>query len=835
MADVKPLVCDDETRRSLVLGSPRNGIDYIEISVASHADQRFIHVHFLKPLPQPAAADPGADPSRYRIEGGIRIRDIEVVGVTLSPGGDHVVVEVDEGGDFSTYTLVIEGNALDPAYSRCDFSFKAGCPSRFDCRPRLVCAPEQLCEIPVDYMVKDFASFRQGLLDLIPTVAPEWQERHDADLGMALVDLLAYAGDQLSYYQDAVANEAFLETARQRVSVRRHARLIDYGMHEGASARTFVHFRVDPTIPVPVPVPSGARVLTRILSPVDDQAPPHPPLLPQLQAGAALEAAEAVFETMEPVTAYRELNEIEIHAWLNRECCVPRGATSVDLVDDLTAYLKAGDYLLFEEVRGPVAGLEADADPEHRQVVRLEKVEGPVEDPLPLTPGGATPQSLTRVTWGVEDALTFPPCLSAKLTSGAREGQFQSRISVARGNLALADHGRTIDEVRVSPGVTRGERHPGPERLKHPSLHRSHRIRLRNRPLSYRIPINGAGGSPAPVQTLMATDPQAAEPQVVRTVVETQAGDAHEWTVVPNLLASQSFDRHLMAEAENDGTPLLRFGDNEYGMAPPIDSTIYVTYRVGAGASGNVGREALAHLIDDGTLGAIEAVRNPLPAWGGVGPEPLERVKRLAPPAFHADPIRAVTEADYAAASEKHPEVAKAVATFRWTGSWYMVFITVDRRGGTRVDSTFEDELRDFIQRSRLVGYDLEIDGPIFVPLEIEIDVCVHPGHFQGHVEEALVKALSSRTYPDGSNGFFHPDNFTFGQPVYVSRLYAAIEAVEGVDSAEVRVFKRFYQVAIDEIEEGRIPIERLEVACLDNDPSFPENGVLRLNMRGGK
>ena len=58
------------------------------------------------------------------------------------------------------------------------------------------------------------------------------------DLGTALVELLAYAADHLSYQQDAVANEAYLETARRRVSVRRHARLVDYRMHDGASART---------------------------------------------------------------------------------------------------------------------------------------------------------------------------------------------------------------------------------------------------------------------------------------------------------------------------------------------------------------------------------------------------------------------------------------------------------------------------------------------------------------------------------------------------------------------------------------------------------------------
>ena len=60
------------------------------------------------------------------------------------------------------------------------------------------------------------------------------------DIGITLVELLAYVGDYLSYYQDAVATEAYLETARQRISVRRHARLVDYVFSEGCNARAWV-------------------------------------------------------------------------------------------------------------------------------------------------------------------------------------------------------------------------------------------------------------------------------------------------------------------------------------------------------------------------------------------------------------------------------------------------------------------------------------------------------------------------------------------------------------------------------------------------------------------
>ena len=69
---------------------------------------------------------------------------------------------------------------------------------------------------------------------------PDWRERNPADLGITLVELLAYVGDQLSYQQDAVATEAYLNSARKRVSLQRHARLVDYFVHNGTNARVWV-------------------------------------------------------------------------------------------------------------------------------------------------------------------------------------------------------------------------------------------------------------------------------------------------------------------------------------------------------------------------------------------------------------------------------------------------------------------------------------------------------------------------------------------------------------------------------------------------------------------
>jgi hypothetical protein len=835
MTGFQSTLCDDAARRRQIQQDPTvNGIDYVEVVTSPAADdERVLQVYLIPKDPGNATGQANltlllqklaASPNEVSIQGGVRVQNIQVIGVAFA--GDHLDVRVNEPGDFSDYMLTISDPAVDVFYSSVAFNFKAGCPTHFDCRPRVLCPPSIPSQPVIDYMAKDYASFRRALLDLMPTLKPSWTERHEADIGMALVELLAYAGDQLSYYQDAVSNELYLATARQRVSVRRLVRLIDYPMHDGASARAFVHLQL--TGGADGLLPAGTQVLTKINVPIGSRQPPHGPVF-AADADAARNASGAIFETMADVHVSDQLNSIGIYSWGNSHCCLPRGATSVDLVGDLAASpgvlwkLRPGDFLLFEEVLSPITGLAADADPKHRQVVRLTQVESTKDaleaDPITNTP----PTLLTRVIWSRADALTFPLCLSANLSDGSQV----NGVSVARGNIVLGDHGKVVSEWfpgdPADPGAAGIVTGP-----------RAFRFLLRQGPLSFRIP-DAIG---ATVASLLTTDAQTASPQVTQLDVVADTQHLQGWTAVPELLESHAQDRRFVAETTNDGRALIRFGDGVYGLTPPSGAHIFVTYRIGVGTEGNVGSESLVHVINPGVdpkFPSLAAVRNPLPAWGGVDPQPIEQVKRLAPSAFRTMQYRAVTEDDYARAAEKWPEVSQAMATFRWTGSWYTVFITVDPIRRNDVPPDLADRVRNWVASYTQAGYDLEISAPIYVPLDVTVTVCVAPYHFRGDVERALLDVLSNLVLPDGSLGFFHPDQFSFGQPLYLSRLYAAVVAVEGVDSASVTRFQRYGELPRHELQQGYIAMDRLEIARLDNDPNFPENGVLRLTMGGGK
>jgi predicted phage baseplate assembly protein len=223
-----------------------------------------------------------------------------------------------------------------------------------------------------------------------------------------------------------------------------------------------------------------------------------------------------------------------------------------------------------------------------------------------------------------------------------------------------------------------------------------------------------------------------------------------------------------------------------------------------------------------------------MPAAGGIEPEDIEAARRDAPQAFRTQE-RAVTAADYAAAAERRAEVQRAAATFRWTGSWHTVFVTADRFGGAAVDSRFEARLRRHLERFRMAGYDLEVDGPHYVPLEIALHICVLPEYFRSEVVRAVRQELGTGVLPDGRLAVFHPDNFTFGESVFLSRIVAAAQAVEGVEAVWAQKFQRMANPDPASLENGVIGIGRLEIAQLANDANFRERGLLELQPGGGK
>jgi hypothetical protein len=851
--------CCDQNRRLLVRGGPLNGIDWLEVldleAPTPALRQRILRVSFVN-SPPPAALTP----ANIAISGGDRIVGIRADQVSYD--GDVLVVELTAYGDFSPYTLSLvepDGSplvALDPMLASIRFSFKVECPTDIDCRVVQSCPPPAGPRPPIDYLAKDYASFRTLMLDRMNVTAPSWTERGEADPGVALVEVLAYVADHLSYQQDAVATEAYLGTARRRISMRRHAKLVDYVMHDGCNARAWVVVTVAAnadghTLPGPnltnfPPIP-GTLLLTRVQTDT---------VVDLDHRAAALAAAPTCFEAMHDLDLYFALNQLKFFTWGNARCSLPVGSTSATLRAPASLIDMRGRLLVFQEMVSPTTGGAADADVTHRQAVRIT-----TQYPLP---GGAvkvdpvTGTEIVEISWDPADALRFPLCLSS-ITDAAHGSLTIDDVSVAWGNVVLADHGFTqpIETIGTVPPPSLHAIDPAGTACCTPQTPIAIPARF-NPPLA-NSPLTQQGqvivdmffeGEPegrlvsfdptAPASTAMHWDIANTVPAIA--LLSSAVSGSETWQARPDLLESTETATEFVVEIDEDMIAQLRFGDGEYGIRPAAGDVFDAAYRVGNGTAGNVGAGTIAHVVvplpgpptPPPLPSGIVTVSNPLPAQGGIDPETSDSVRQAAPAAFQVQE-RAVTSADYAAVSLRNPQVFAAAADFRWTGSWNTVFDTIDRPAGTAVDATFASDIRDWLERYRVIGHDLQVDGPSLVPLRIDMNICVGLGWFRADIAQELRRLFGTGTQADGAPAFFNPDRHSFGETLYLSQIYAAAQSVAGVESVDIRRFERLYQPGNDGLQNWRLVFGRTEIPRCDNDPNFPGHGVLNLALRGGQ
>jgi Baseplate J-like protein len=816
--------CKDKQRRDLVLQKRGlNGLDYLEVLGPAGCGNR-LALTFLKD-----ARGLALTPANISLTGDTAL---QVTSILLATAEDPftITVQLNGTGDFSPYTLTLttsQTNAdppagIDPQLNSATFSFKAGCPTPVDCvQPK--CCPSTLASPPdIHYLARDYNSFRQAILDRIAVLVPSWAEAHEADPGITLVEALAYAADRVSYLQDAVNTEAYIGTARSRISLRRHARLVDYQLNEGANAKAWVCLSVNlPNITAP----AGTQfypLIPGLAASIDPNE--------QIYAASLLQASPGpVFESMEDITLYIEQNQMDFYTWADGGCCLPVGATQATLAGAFSS-LQAGQVLIFQEMVGPLTGNQADADPSHRWAVRLtyastNDLSGkPLIDPV-------NPQALlTNIAWNIEDALPFPLCISSVTSTGLPI----SGVSAALGNVVATDQGVwTVNEslgtvppappapvagVGCNCSTVPGALVPRP---------RFEPV-LANQPLTFAVEYNTnvpAAQMPS-ASSFLSPGASTATPQI--TVA---SDDGQTWQPTTDLLSKDGEFAGFIPEIEWDGSAHLRFGDGTYGQAVESNISFTATYRTGNGAAGNVGRDALAHILIP--VAGITRVRNPLAAAGGVDPETMQHIVQVAPFAFQSQ-MRCVTAADYGTMAETLNGVSQAQGTLRWTGSWYSAFVSIDPANAW--SNNLASEVKTGLEMLRMMGVDLVVEEAIFAGLNIGLQICVAPGFFRSDVYEALWQLLVTGSSCTGTPGMLNAANFQFGQTVYASPIIAAAQGVTGVAAVTLVTFERMNQpTSANTAPPTQLLMGSVEIPCCNNDPNHADRGFLTLTMDGGK
>ena len=793
-------------RRQLLLGSyaALNGIDYVDVA----ASQTQLYVHFLNAVPVQSTLS--GSPA-VTISGGEVITTITVEQDSISWSADSegrpvMAVIVAAPGDFATYQLTVDSDILDPFFSSAPFTFKANCPATLDCAAPPPACPQEAAEpVPIDYLAKDFGSFKQALSEFSALRYPGWVERSEADLGVVLMEALAAMADELSYYQDRVSAESTIQTATQRLSAVRHARLVDYEPAPATVATTVL--QLDVSGPAASPPATGWRIDT-----------------PLLVRALGADGTPVDFEIEDPAVGLAGPSGTTPPCWATVDARWNRGSLEPYYWDDSQRCLSAGSTSFY--VRGQGLGLcggqqllldspAADsADPDVRELVTVCCAE-PVSDPL------------------------FGVALTKVLLAAPTTDDHDLYTTVVAGNIVPAVQGLRRTEAFVIPDPAMP---PGPV------IVRARANWTPGNPLpDYRYCLASGPLAWLAISGLDEDTPVPARPEIVLTA-DGKAWGFERWllgspaghevfTLTPEQYSPVLTSNGMTwFDYDGDGGSTIRFGDGTFGSSPLPGTKFTVLYRVGIGSAGNVPAGTITSVAPGQAQGQyVTACTNPFPAAGGTDAETIAQVRSRAPAQFRAEPIRVVQAADYAAAAQSLPWVQQAGTRFRWTGSWLTVLTTADPAGREEPTADQLASLTALLDQRRLAGYESYVLPPSYVSIDLQITVCGQPASFGSDVQAAVLDRLQPGPLAGGGVGFFDHSQWSFGQALESSALLAAVQSCPGVVGV--------YQVQYRErgVRPDWTPLPETltfasdEILRVDNDPSRPEAGSLRVMVQGSK
>jgi hypothetical protein len=786
--------------------------------------------------------DEPALPSRiFRVRGGTRILaghatgQVHVSAVETVPDDpSRVRLTVEPVGDYSTYTLdlVWDARRIDPFFSTLGFKFRPGCFTN-DCAPAQPGRPMAPAPV-IDYLAKDYDSFRHVLMTAMAARVPGWASTSEADLDQVLIDLFAAAADELSDYQDRAMAEATLATTRKRVSLARHARLVDYHLHEGNQASTWLAVDVAPAQP-PFTLDDQELVVG------NGDEPRVPGTIVFASRQRPLSPGQR--QRLDP-----RLNRLRLHTWRNARPALGAGSTSADLVpttglasaaeaDAVRNLVRSGAWrhLLIAEQLNPLTGHRPGRNARKRQLLRLRAGEDAAESMLDPVMG----TWLVRVHWHHDDALRFDYSFTTFC-----DGTPVDDVSIFFGNLVPVYEGRPMAVRFHEPGAALP---PDTPAVVHRSFERMDRSGNGRDWVLATLPDEGPLAY-LPPRTGLAPNGEEPASSTLRLEVEAPGAGLEPWDEVESLVHSGDSAEngsHFMVETDEHRQSVLRFGNGTNGRLLPPGSIVRAEYQIGGGHDGNVGADQLTHVqpLTGALSGAIVAAWNPFDVTDGRDPESPEKIRRNAPEAYRARQLRAVTLADYAARAEEVAGVSRAVARYAWTGSWRTVRVAIDPAGFVALGDERSDalwaELRPrvaaHLEAVRLIGEDLELRPPRYVPLEIAVVVCADDTYWREDVRFVLEQEFSDGWTADGRPGFFHSDQWTFGQALHRSVIEGRIQRVAGIRHVVAVTMRRFGAptpgVPRPEVLEMGVD----EVVLLANDPDHLERGLIRFEVQGGR
>ncbi|HEY3709912.1 MAG TPA: putative baseplate assembly protein [Amycolatopsis sp.] len=293
----------------------------------------------------------------------------------------------------------------------------------------------------------------------------------------------------------------------------------------------------------------------------------------------------------------------------------------------------------------------------------------------------------------------------------------------------------------------------------------------------------GAAGQTFPLRQITADNPLTFRPSANATGADstlTTRVSGVRWHETDGLILSGPADHDYEDVVGTDGSRSVRFGDGVHGSRVPAGvENVTATYRIGAGHSGNVDAGQINQLSAR-ALG-VRSVTNPIASGGGAdGDGPADARGTIPLRMLALDRLLSVR--DYEDFTRARAGIGKAAAVKLSDGGQRVVHVTIAATGDARIDpssglfTTLESALVTYGDPG--AGIRVAVRDQVLLVLRAGIKVL--PDYSWDLVEPAVRAALLARFSFAGRN---------LGEPAYLSEVFAAVQAVPGVDYADVDVF----------------------------------------------
>jgi len=310
--------------------------------------------------------------------------------------------------------------------------------------------------------------------------------------------------------------------------------------------------------------------------------------------------------------------------------------------------------------------------------------------------------------------------------------------AVLLGNIAPASHGETVHAEILGDGD---------------ASQAFQRFTLKKKPLTY-VPAATPGGVASSLTLLV---------------------NGVRWREASTLYGALPRDEVYVTRIADDATTTVLFGDGVTGARPPSGrQNIVATYRQGTGVAGRVGAAKLTTLLDRPT--GVKNANNPAAADGGADPETMAKAREAAPGTVRTFG-RAVSLRDFEDTALMAGEVAKASATWVWTGERRAIHLTIAAEGGATFSADGLKRIAATLATERDPNHKLLVDNYTPVAIRIDASIIVDDRYVAEQVLAAARAALLL------SLSF---DERRFAAPVYLSDIFAELQDVDGVVAVDV-------------------------------------------------